>query len=130
MDKVVLIARILLGLIFTVFSANYVLNFLPMPEMSEGAGQFMGALATTGYMFPVMKAVEFGAGLLLLSGVLVPLALTLLAPIIVNIVLFNVVLDIAGLPIGLLVLALELFLAWSYRGSFRGVLAMKVEPTV
>lgn len=128
MKRVVLVARLFLGLIFTVFSANYVLHFLPDPEMNQAAGQFMGALAATGYMLPAIKAVEFAAGAMLLSGVLVPLALTLLAPIIVNIVLFHVVLDMAGLPVGLLVLVLEIFLAWAYRDSFRSVLTMKTEP--
>jgi hypothetical protein len=130
MKKVVLVARILLGLVFTVFSANYVLQFLPQPELGPEAGQFMGALAATEYMFPVIKLVEFVSGVMLLAGVLVPLALTLLAPIIVNIVLFHVVLDIGGLPVGLFILALEVFLAWSYRDSFASVLKAKTTPSV
>lgn len=129
MQKVVLVARLLLGLIFTVFGLNGFFNFLPPPEVNEAGGAFLGALAATGYMFPVIKLVETVGGILLLAGVFVPLALVLLAPIVVNIVLFHVVLDTAGLPIAILVLVLEVFLAWGYRGSFRGVLAMKAQPT-
>ena len=90
----------------------------------------MSALVGTGYVFPVIKIIELVCGLLLLSGVLVPLALTLLAPIIVNIVLFQLMLDPANIPMGLLLVVLELFLAWAYRGSFEGVLEVRANPSV
>ena len=85
-------ARIFLGLIFFVFGLNGFLQFMPQPPQPEAAGAFIGALAATGYMFPLIKGTEVVAGLLLLSGRFVPLALTLLAPIIVNIALFHTVL--------------------------------------
>ena len=128
MQKAILVARLLLGLIFTVFSLNYFVPFLPMPEMTESAGSFMGALAATGYMLPVVKSVELVAGVFLLLGVLVPLALTLLAPVVVNIVLVHLFLDPSGLPMGLLIVVLGLFLAYSYRGSFAGVLTFRADP--
>ena len=84
-------ARILLGLVFTVFGLNGFLHFLPTPPMSGPSGDFAMALGATGYIFPVLKAFEVASGLMLLSGRLVPLALTLLAPIIVNIALFHFV---------------------------------------
>ena len=128
MQKAVPIARILLGLIFVVFSANYVLKFIPV-ETNEAGGAFLGALSATGYMLPTVKLVEFAAGVMLLAGVLVPLALLLLAPIVVNITFFHLFLDPAGMPVTILVLVLQIFLAWSYRGSFRNVLAMKAKPS-
>ena len=129
MQKAVLAARIVLGLIFVVFSANYVLHFVELPPPNEAAGAFMGALAATGYMFPVVKLVEFVGGALLLAGAYVPLALVLLAPIVVNIVLLHVLLDTGGLPLGILVLVLEVYLAWAYRDSFQGVLEMRARPS-
>lgn len=128
MQKAVLVARILLGLVFVVFSANYVLHFIPV-EANDDAMAFMGALGATGYMWPVIKLVEFVSGALLLAGVFVPLALVLLAPIVVNIVLLHVFLDTAGLPVAILVLVLQVFLAWSYRDSFAGVLDMHAKPS-
>ena len=55
MDKAVLIARILLGLVFALFGLNGFVQFLPPPEVNEAAGKFMGALQETGYMFPLIK---------------------------------------------------------------------------
>ena len=129
MKFAVLGARIVLGLIFFVFGLNGFLNFLPAPEMSGEAGAFIGALAATGYMFPLIKIVEVVAGALLLGGVLVPFALTILAPITINIVAFHVVLEPSGLPIAIAVLVLNVFLAWAYRGSYAGVLQVKATPT-
>jgi len=129
MKKAVLVARLLLGLIFTVFSLNAFIQFLPMPEMSDAAGTFFGALVASGFLVPVLKVTELVAGILLLAGFLVPLALTVLAPIVIMIVLFHVFLDPAGMAMAIMVLVLEVFLAWSYRDSFKGVLNPRAKPT-
>jgi len=84
--------------------------------MPEGALAFAGALAQTGYMFTLVKATEVLVGALLLANRFVPLALALIAPVLVNIVLFHAVLAPSGIGAGLVFLALELYLAWSYRG--------------
>jgi hypothetical protein len=124
------IARIVLGLIFLVFGLNGFLHFLPQPaNMPAGAAAFGGALAATGYMFPLIKGVEVVVGALLLSNRYVPLALALIAPNVVNIVLFHAVLAPSGLVLPLVVLALELYLAWSYRDSFRPMLGSRVQPS-
>jgi len=129
MKKVVLLARLVLGAIFVIFSLNYIWNFIPLPELPEAAGLFMMALGASGYIFPVTKLVEFVSGVLLLTGKGVPLALTLLTPIVVNIFLFHLRLAPEGLPMGSLLLILNLFLAWAYRGAFRGVLKLRASPT-
>lgn len=121
-------ARILLGLVFFVFGLNGFLSFLPAPELSGPPGAFIGALAATGYMFPLIKGTEVVAGVLLLSNRFVPLALVLLAPVIVNIALFHFVLAPDSLALVFVTLALEIGLAWTYRSSFRGVLAPKASP--
>lgn len=123
-------ARILLGLIFTVFGLNFFLHFLPTPPHEGPAAAFAGALFASGYVFPIVKVVEVLAGLLLLGNRFVPLALALLAPIVVNIVAFHAVLAPAGMALPVVVLALELYLAWAYRGAFIPMLRAEVEPTV
>jgi uncharacterized membrane protein YphA (DoxX/SURF4 family) len=120
-------ARYVLGTIFFVFGLNGFLHFLPQPPITPEGGAFMGALAATGYMFPLIKGTEVIVGALLLSGRFVPLALTLLAPITVNILAFHSFLS-PGLPLPLLVLALQLYLAYAYRRSYRGVLQAQARP--
>ena len=119
------VARVLLGLGFFVFGLNGFLNFIPPPSAPppEGAMSFAIALAQTGYMFPLIKGTETLAGLLLLTRRCVPLALILLAPVLVNIIAFHVFLAPSGSAIAFALVGLELFVAWSYRRSFRTLFA-------
>lgn len=118
-------ARLFLGLVFTVFGLNFFLHFLPTPPQPPRALAFAGALFGSGYLFPLLKSVEVVTGLLLLSGLFVPLALALLAPVVVNIVAFHLFLAPAGLPIPLAVLAAEIYLAWTYRAAFAPMLHLR-----
>lgn len=121
------VARALLGLVFFVFGLNGFFGFLPQPPPPESAAAFLGGLAASGYMFPLIKGTEVAAGALLLVNRYVPLALTVLAPVIVNIVAFHTLLA-PMTPIALLVLALEVYLAFVYRSAFRPVLQARVAP--
>lgn len=124
MNKAQLVARILLGLIFTVFGLNGFLNFLPMPPMPEAAGAFAGALAATGYMFPLIKGIEVITGLMLLAGFQVPFALLLLAPIVVNILAFHVILTgVANSGMAIFIALLIAFLAKTYWSNYKGIFA-------
>jgi hypothetical protein len=116
-------AQALLGLIFLVFGLNGFFHFLPMPELPEPAASFMGALMATGYFMVMLKIVEVVAGLLLLIRKLPALALVLLAPIVVNILVFHLFLAPSGLPLALVLVILEAYLGFFvYRDRFRDVL--------
>lgn len=128
MRKLIPVARILLGLTFTVFSLNFFFPFLPQPPPPPAAGAFAGALFATGYFFQLLKVLELASGIALLAGRFVPLALTVLAPIIVNILFFHAFLAPSGLPVPLVILVLELFLAWAYRDAFAPLLNARAKP--
>ena len=116
------VARLFLGLVFTVFGLNFFLHFLPTPPAPPRAAAFAGALFGSGYLVPLLKTTEVLAGIALLSGRLVPLALAVLAPIIVNILGFHLFLAPSGLAIPLAVLVAELYLARTYRAAFAPML--------
>lgn len=122
------VARTLLGLVFFVFGLNFFLNFLPPPPAHpKEAAPFIEGLMSSGFVFPLIKAIEVAAGLALLTNRFVPLALTVLAPILINIAGFHFLLAPSyGMPI--ILLALELYLAWSYRAAFAPMLRARVEP--
>ena len=113
-------ARLLLGLTFFVCGLNGFLNFLPAPSapMPAAAVAFGGALFGTGYMIPLIAATELVTGLLLLANRFVPLALIVLAPVVVNIVLFHAFLTPTDVSVACLVLVLELGLAVAHRRSY------------
>jgi len=120
-------ARCALGFVFFASGLAGLLNLLPPPStpMPEGAMALGAALMKTGYMFPLIKATETVAGALLLANCFVPLALVLLAPVLVNIVAFHTFLTPGevGFPVALL--CIELFLAWSYRAAYRPLLTRR-----
>jgi len=121
-------ARIGLGLVFALFGLNKLVPFLPQPPISGPPAEFFGALMATGYMLPLLALTEIVAGVMLLTGRFVPLALTLLAPVIVNIVAFHVFLSGGGFALPLTVLGIELYLAWIYRDAFAPMLRMQSQP--
>ena len=121
MKYLIIIVRVLLGLLFAVFGSNAFLHFIPMPPMQGQAGAFIGALAGSGYLY-VIAALQVLGGLCLLIGArFVPLGLTLLGPVIVNIVLYHIFLDQSGLAMAVVISLLALFLLWIYRFKFPAI---------
>ena len=116
-----IIARSLLGLLFVVMGLNIFLNFIPMPPPPEGpARNFMMAMFMSHY-FWVVGTLEVGGGVLLLTGRFAPLGLTLLGPVIVNILCFHLFMLPSGLPLAIVVAALALFLLRRHREHFAGL---------
>lgn len=122
------IVRILLGLAFLVFGLNGFLNFMPQPkDLPPEVITVATGLAKGGYM-AVVSATEIIVAVLLLLNRFVPLALALLAPVVTGIITFHIAAAPATIGPGIVVLVMELYLAWAYRGAFRSMLRAKVTP--
>jgi putative oxidoreductase len=119
------IARCLLGLTFLVFGLNGFFHFLSMPAPSGVAGQFMGALFVSHFLIVIFVIQLIGAVLLLVNRY-VPLALTLLAPIIVNILLFHLLMASGGIALAIIVTALWVFAFLNVQSAFSGLLQQRV----
>ncbi|HEY7406162.1 MAG TPA: DoxX family membrane protein [Candidatus Angelobacter sp.] len=124
MKIVVIIARILLGAIFVAFGLNAFLHFLPKPMPPGIAGLFVGAMFQSHYILFV-SALEVISGALLLANFYVPFALALLAPIIVNIIAFLLLLPPVGWQPGVLAAILWIFLFIHYRRYFSGIFTQR-----
>jgi putative oxidoreductase len=122
------VSRFLLGFIFLVFGLNGFLHFIPMPPPSGVAGQFLGSMFVTKYLLFVF-AIQLIGGVLLLINRYVPLALTILGPIIVNILLFHSLMNPAGLGLALFVTILWGVVFASVRSAFAGIFQARVETT-
>jgi putative oxidoreductase len=123
---VALIARILLGLIFFVFGLNGFLQFIPVPPgLPQNVVTFTTLLMSTHYIY-LTAGVQVIAGALLLVGRYVPLALVMLAAMIVNILTFHITMFPQTLfPMPVVVLILWFLVAWPIRANFAGILAAK-----
>jgi len=124
MKIAVIISRVLLGVIFVFFGLNGFLQFLKAPLPGGLAGQFLTVLFASHYVWLVCL-VQVVGGLLLLANRYVPLALTLLGPVIVNIILYHAFLNPAMAQPAVLVTILWFFLFYRYRQNFSGLFAAK-----
>lgn len=114
MKHIPTVVRVFLGLIFFVFGLNGFLNFIPMPaEVPEKMAAVMAGFMASGYLFPLIKGTEVVCGALLLSNRFVPLALAMLAPIVINILAIHLFVDPSGAP-----MAIAIFLATGYLSFF------------
>ena len=123
MKIIVTIARIILGCVFVFFGLNFFLQFLHMPPPPSGpAGDFAKALFVSHYFYAV-GGLQVVGGMLCLAGRFVPLGLTLLGPVIVNILLFHILLNPAGMPLAFVVSVLALIVLWHHRAAFAGLVS-------
>jgi uncharacterized membrane protein YphA (DoxX/SURF4 family) len=129
-------ARVGLGAIFFVMGGlNGFFQFIPQHPSSlsqpcAACGEFLRGIVSTGYLFPFIKTLELVAGALMLFGLWVPLASLLLAPIAVNILLFHVFLNPAGLPIAVVITVLHAVVVWNQRSLFMPLLRPRVSTAV
>ena len=121
-----LIARLLLGLMMLVFGVNIYLLFMPAPPLPPGPlSDFNNALLKSHYIY-ALGIFEVVPGILLLVNRYVPLALALLAPVIVNICFIHIFMAPSGLPMAAVVVILWLIVFYRVRAAFSGIF----RPTV
>jgi hypothetical protein len=120
------VARYLAGVIFFVFGLNGFLHFIPLPPPNGVAGQFMAALYVSHYL-PLIFGLQTVGGVLLLVNRFVPLALAILAPVIVNILCFHALMAPSGLPLALIVAALWALIFVDVRQAFAALVQPRLQ---
>jgi putative oxidoreductase len=126
-----IIVRTFLGLLFVFSSVVYflmVMGIVPTPPMEGPMKTFNEGLAASGYFFTLLKITELVCGILLLTGRFVPLALVILAPIIINIFLVHLFIAPEGVWIGIAMILAGIFLAFCYRDAFKPLLTSRYTP--
>jgi putative oxidoreductase len=120
-----IVARYLLGLMFTVFGLNGFLNFIHQPPPTNPlALQFFGAIVAS-HFAAFLFAIQVLGGLLLLSGYFVPLALIALAAELYNILAFHLTMAPESIPGALFACVLWVLVFLQYRDSFKGIFRAK-----
>ncbi len=125
MSSILCVLRLVFGLFWLVFGLNYFLHLFPVPTATGDAATLMQGLEASGYMMPLIYAVQILSGALLLANRFVPLALLLLAPITANILLYDLLLNPGGLVIGAVIAALHATLLYTRRRAYMGLLTIK-----
>lgn len=123
MKNIKSILRVLLGLPMVIFGLNGFLQFIPFPEISQEAGAFMGAIASTGIFFPLIAVIEIVAGGLLLFNKATPLSLLLVFPILTCAILYHLTLDPGGILFAGLCFVLNAILIFLYKHKYQNLLS-------
>lgn len=118
MNKIFMGLTAVFGVFWLVFGLNNFLHFFSIPKPSEEGAAFLNALENTGYAMPIVYATQIVAGLMLLARRFVPLALLMLAPIIANIMLYDLFLNPSGLAVGGVITAFYIALLFERREKF------------
>lgn len=118
MKVAVVIARVVLGLLFTASAVFFFLDMMPAQELPGAAGTFVTGMFASGYLMQIVKVFELTCGIALILGRFAPLATVVIFPITLNVFLFHLILAPDGVLVGIALMALNLFLAYAYRDRF------------
>jgi putative oxidoreductase len=119
-----LVARSIMGLLFLFASITFLFKLMTPPEPTGALKIFTTGLEASIYLMPTVMIVELICGIAFLSGRFVPLAAVLISPIIVNIFFVHVFLAPEGLPVAILLVLANSFVAYSHRDSYKSLLKM------
>jgi putative oxidoreductase len=125
MKIAIIIVRTLMGLLLLFASITFLFKLAPQPELTGNTKVFMDGMNASGYLLPLVKITEMLCGLAFLTGYFVPLASILIAPITVNIFLFHVFVDLAGLPVAIFLVLANAFLAYVHWEKFKPLFAIR-----
>lgn len=127
-NKFVLFVQTLLGAVLAIKGFDGFVNFLPQADQATIGMNFISAMKDTGYLFFLLKGTEILCGSLLIMNIFVPLTLVVLAPVILNIFMFEVFLNFsfASLLLPVVVSACEIYLFWHYRNLFTWLLKYQI----
>jgi len=125
MKIAIIIIRTLMGLLFLFGSITYLFDLIKPPELTGTTKAFMEGMLATGYMMTLVKLTELVCGLAFVTGLFVPLASVVIAPVIVNIFLFNLFVDTSGLPISIFLVLANSFLGYAHWNKFKPMMKIK-----
>lgn len=125
MKIAVIIVRVLMGLLFIFGSIAFFLKLGGEPQLEGNMKTYFDGLVASGYFLPLLKITELICGIVLVAGRFVPLALVILAPIIINILFVHIFLERSGLPVAVFLVVANIFLAYAYWEKFKPLLEAK-----
>jgi putative oxidoreductase len=120
-----IIVRVLMGLLFIFGSVAFFLKLGGEPQLEGNMKTYFEGLAASIYFLPFLKITELVCGIALVAGRFVPLACVILAPIIINILFVHIFLETTGLPVAILLVLANSFLAYYNRDKYKPLFEAK-----
>ncbi|MBD3661614.1 MAG: DoxX family protein [Arenibacter algicola] len=118
-NRIIFILSLLFGLMFTNAGLNKFLNYMPVPDnLPEKMIKVMTALMEITWLMPLVGFVEILGGILFIIPKTRALGAIVIFPIIIGILLTNIFSVPAGLPIGIILLLINLWIMYKNRGKY------------
>jgi uncharacterized membrane protein YphA (DoxX/SURF4 family) len=118
-SKVLFVLAFLFGLMFINAGLNKFLNYMPMPkDMPEKMMKAFGAFTEIGWLMPLVGIAEIVGGILFIIPKTRALGALIILPIMVGIILTNIVQDKSGLPIGIILSAILVWVMYENREKY------------
>ena len=117
--KILFGVSILFGLIFINSGLNKFFNYMPMPkDMPENMIKVMTAFMEIGWLMPLIAIAEIAGGLLFITNKYRALGAIIIFPIIIGILLTHILIAPSGLPLALVLLAIEIWVIIENREKY------------
>lgn len=118
-QKIILIISILFGLLFINSGLNKFFNYMPMPEnMPENMMKLMKAFMEIGWLLPLVAVAEIVGGILIMTNKFRALGAIIIFPIIIGILLTHILNAPSGLPVAIVLLAIEIWIIIENRSKY------------
>ncbi|HEX8426827.1 DoxX family membrane protein [Hymenobacter sp.] len=118
-QKILFVVCLLFGLMFINSGLNKFLNYMPTPtDLPEKMQKVMAAFMEIGWLMPLVGAVEIIGGILFIIPKFRALGAIIIFPIVIGILLTHITVVPSGLPIALVLLAINLWVLFENRQKY------------
>ncbi|HEX8548672.1 MAG TPA: DoxX family protein [Cytophagaceae bacterium] len=117
--KILFVISLLFGLLFINAGLNKFFNYMPMPkDMPEATMKIMAAFMQITWLMPLIAVVEIAGGALFITNRYRALGAIIIFPIVLGILLFNIFNEPSGLPMGIVLLVINLWAMYENREKY------------
>jgi uncharacterized membrane protein YphA (DoxX/SURF4 family) len=117
--KILLIVSILFGLMFINSGLNKFFNYMPMPkDIPEHMIKVITAFMEIGWLMPLIAVAEIAGGILFITNKFRALGAIIILPVLIGILLTHIIFEPSGLPLALVLLAIELWVIIENREKY------------
>jgi uncharacterized membrane protein YphA (DoxX/SURF4 family) len=118
-NKILFVLCLLFGLMFINAGLNKFLNYMPMPkDLPESMMKVMGAFMQISWLMPLVGVIEIIGGILFIIPRYRALGSIVILPVMVGILLLNIFNAPSGLPIALVLFAINIWVIIENRAKF------------
>ncbi|HOW40580.1 MAG TPA: DoxX family membrane protein [Bacteroidales bacterium] len=117
--KILLGVSILFGLMFINSGLNKFFNYMPVPkDMPENMIKVMTAYMEITWLMPLIALAEIAGGLLFITSKYRALGAIIIFPVMTGILLTHIITALSGLPMALVLMAIEIWVIFENREKY------------